>query len=78
MENPVKVFWYCEKWQPGGIQRVQVNLLPYFDSKEIRMDLAFSEDGTPLFDGKIAAAGYRLDAMAETPREIYRGEGNEG
>ena len=59
MENPVKVFWYCEKWQPGGIQRVQVNLLPYFGSKEIRMDLAFSEDGTPLFDGKIAAAGAR-------------------
>ena len=53
------VFWYCEKWQPGGIQRVQVNLLPYFDPVEIQFDLAFSEDDTPLFDEKIRAAGAR-------------------
>ena len=53
------VFWYCEKWQPGGIQRVQVNLLPYFDPKEIQFDLAFSEDDTALFDDKIRAAGAR-------------------
>ena len=53
------VFWYCEKWQPGGIQRVQVNLLPYFDPKEIQFDLAFSEDDTRLFDKKIQAAGAR-------------------
>ncbi|MBR3107329.1 MAG: glycosyltransferase [Clostridia bacterium] len=59
MGKPVKVFWYCEKWQPGGIQRVQVNLLPYFNSEEIRFDLAFSEDDTALFDEKIAAAGAR-------------------
>ena len=55
----MKVFWYCEKWQPGGIQRVQVNLLPYFDAKEIQFDLAFSEDDTALFDDKIRAAGAR-------------------
>ena len=55
----IKVFWYCEKWQPGGIQRVQVNLLPYFDPKEIQFDLAFSEDDTALFDEKIQAAGAR-------------------
>ena len=54
-----KVFWYCEKWQPGGIQRVQVNLLPYFDPAEIQFDLAFSEDDTALFDEKIRAAGAR-------------------
>ena len=56
---PINVFWYCEKWQPGGIQRVQVNLLPYFDSSEIHFDLAFSEDDTTLFDDKIQAAGAR-------------------
>ncbi len=55
----MKVFWYCEKWQPGGIQRVQVNLLPYFDPKEVQFDLAFSEDDTALFDDKIRAAGAR-------------------
>ena len=55
----IKVFWYCEKWQPGGIQRVQANLLPYFDPKEIQFDLAFSEDDTALFDESIRAAGAR-------------------
>ena len=55
----MKVFWYCEKWQPGGIQRVQANLLPYFDPKEIQFDLAFSEDDTALFDESIRAAGAR-------------------
>lgn len=55
----IKVFWYCEKWQPGGIQRVQANLLPYFDPKEIQFDLAFSEDDTALFDENIRAAGAR-------------------
>ena len=59
MEKPVQVFWYCEKWQPGGIQRVQVNLLPFFHAEEIQFDLAFSEDDTPLFDEKIRAAGAR-------------------
>ena len=65
------VFWYCEKWQPGGIQRVQVNLLPYFDPKEIQFDLAFSEDDTALFDDKIRAAGARklltLNKRYESP-----------
>ncbi|MBR0406687.1 MAG: glycosyltransferase [Clostridia bacterium] len=55
----VNVFWYCEKWQPGGIQRVQVNLLPSFDARAFHFDLAFSEDDTALFDEKIAAAGAR-------------------
>ena len=55
----MKVFWYCEKWQPGGIQRVQVNLLPYFDPAEFQFDLAFSEDDIALFDDKIRAAGAR-------------------
>ena len=55
----MKVFWYCEKWQPGGIQRVQVNLLPYYDPAEFQFDLAFSEDDTALFDEKIRAAGAR-------------------
>ena len=53
------VFWYCEKWQPGGIQRVQVNLLPYYDPAEIQFDLAFSEDDTALFDDKVRTAGAR-------------------
>ena len=59
MQNPVRVFWYCEKWQPGGIQAVQVNLLEHMDTEGIRFDIVTSESETDIFDERLAAAGAR-------------------
>lgn len=57
MSESIKVFWYCEKWQPGGIQAVQVNLLRHMP--EIQFDIVVSEDDTDLFDQRLADAGAR-------------------
>lgn len=59
MRKPIRVFWYCEKWQPGGIQAVQVNLLEHMDTDSIRFDIVTSESQTDLFDQRLAAVGAR-------------------
>lgn len=59
MEKPVRVFWYCEKWQPGGIQAVQANLLAHMDTARIHFDIVTSEAETEIFDEKISAADAR-------------------
>jgi len=59
MDKPVRVFWYCEKWQPGGIQAVQANLLAHMDTQRIRFDIVTSESETEIFDEKIEKAGAR-------------------
>ena len=59
MKGKIRVCWYCEKWQPGGIQAVQVNLLSHMDLSNIRMDVVVSEDDTSLFDEKLNAFGVR-------------------
>ena len=60
MENrPVRVFWYCEKWQAGGIQAVQMNLMKHIDPADVRFDIAVSEDDTDLFDARLAECGAR-------------------
>ena len=59
MNKPAKVFWYCEKWQPGGIQAVQVNLLRHMPAGEIHFDIAVSEDDTDLFDEQLKKYGAR-------------------
>ena len=58
-KGPVRVFWYCEKWQAGGIQAVQVNLMKHMDPARVSFDIAVSEDDTQLFDGQLAACGAR-------------------
>ena len=71
MEAQKRVFWYCEKWQVGGIQKIQINLLPFFDTSRIHFDIAVSEDDTSLFDENIARAGARkiqtLDRRFDSP-----------
>lgn len=52
-----RVCWYCEKWQPGGIQAVQVNALQHMDLSSIHMDIVVSEDDTSLFDEQLCALG---------------------
>lgn len=59
MEKKIRVCWYCEKWQPGGIQAVQVNLLQYMDLNRIHMDIVVSEDDTTLFDERLCSLGVR-------------------
>lgn len=59
MSSPIHVCWYCEKWQPGGIQAVQVNLLEHMDLRGICFDIAVSEDDTALFDKRLEALGVR-------------------
>lgn len=54
-----RVFWYCEKWQVGGIQTIQVNLLKRFSRDQLSFDLVVSEDDTSIFDDDIIAAGAR-------------------
>lgn len=57
MGEKIRVCWYCEKWQPGGIQAVHVNLLHHMDLNRIHMDVVVSEDDTSLFDDKLHALG---------------------
>ena len=59
MEKPIRVFWYCEKWQPGGIQAVQVNLLEHMDTRRIQFDVVTSESDTDIFDHRLEAVGVR-------------------
>jgi len=59
MEKPIRIFWYCEKWQPGGIQAVQVNLLSHMDMQKLHFDIVTSESDTEIFDEKIKVAGAR-------------------
>jgi len=67
----VHVFWYCEKWQPGGIQWIQVNLLRHMDTEHIHFDIVCSEDDTDRFDEAIHKANARkiisLDQKYNTP-----------
>ena len=58
-DNRMKVCWYCEKWQPGGIQAVQVNLLEHMDLKTLDFHIIVSEDETDLFDERLEALGVR-------------------
>lgn len=69
MENRVRVCWYCEKWQPGGIQAVQVNLLQHMDLNKIHMDIVVSEDDTSLFDERLQ--GFGVNKIV-TLKEKYR------
>ena len=57
MSEKIRVCWYCEKWQPGGIQAIQVNLLQHMDLNRIYMDIVISEDDTSLFDDKLNELG---------------------
>lgn len=59
MEDKKRIFWYCEKWQPGGIQTVQVNLLNHFDLNKFQFDIAVSEDDTDFFDSRLETYGVR-------------------
>ena len=44
MNKPIQVFWYCEKWQAGGIQTIQVRLLDHMPLDQIHFDIAVSEN----------------------------------
>ena len=67
MDNRVRVCWYCEKWQPGGIQAVQMNLLQHMDLERIHMDIVVSEDDTALFDKKMGELGVdKIVTLKET------------
>ena len=57
MDKHLRVCWYCEKWQPGGIQAVQVNLLRHMDLSRVDADIVVSEDETTLFDEQLAQLG---------------------
>jgi len=59
MDKAVHVFWYCEKWQPGGIQAVQMNLMKHIDPARVKFDIGVSEDDTDLFDAQLEACGAR-------------------
>lgn len=72
MEKAVRVCWYCEKWQPGGIQAVQVNLLEHMDLSRIHMDVVVSQDETELFDQRLKAMGVR---KIVTLKKRYPGPG---
>lgn len=60
MNKPIRVFWYCEKWQPGGIQKVQANLLRYFRADEFRFDVVVSQKETELLDKALSDCGARM------------------
>lgn len=53
------IFWYCEKWQVGGIQTVQVSLLKHFPRDSFDFDIVVSEDDTSIYDDDIKACGAR-------------------
>lgn len=57
MKRKIKVCWYCEKWQPGGIQAVQVNLLKHMDLSTLDFHIVVSEDDTDLFDQQLSQLG---------------------
>ena len=57
MSEKIRICWYCEKWQPGGIQAVQVNLLQHMDLDRFHVDVVISEDDTTLFDEKLRKLG---------------------
>jgi len=59
MDKPIRVFWYCEKWQPGGIQAIQVNLLEHMNTEGICFEIVTSESETSIFDARLEAAGVR-------------------
>ena len=60
MNKPIRVFWYCEKWQPGGIQKVQANLLRSFKADEFQFDVVVSQKETELLDKALADCGARM------------------
>ena len=68
----MRVFWYCEKWEPGGIQKLQTGLLPYLDRDKVRLEVAACEDDTALFDGALRAAGVQ---RLTTLQKRYRSPG---
>ncbi len=57
MEKNIRVCWYCEKWQPGGIQAVQVNLLRHMNLEHMQADVVVSKDETTLFDAQLEELG---------------------
>ena len=54
-----RVFWYCEKWQVGGIQKIQVELLKRVSRDLFQFDVAACEDDTSFFDDELKRAGAR-------------------
>lgn len=71
MKKKIKVCWYCEKWQPGGIQAVQVNLIQHMDLNSIDFNIVVSEDDTKLFDDTLSTFGIKkivtLDKKYKSP-----------
>lgn len=59
LEQKRKVFWYCEKWQPGGIQLLQLKLLKHMNMDALSFDVVVSQDETSLFDIDLVKAGAR-------------------
>lgn len=72
VEKKMRICWYCEKWQPGGIQAVQVNLLEHMDLRGAQLDVVVSQDETDLFDERLKALGVR---KIVTLRRSYPGPG---
>lgn len=57
MEEPVRVLNYCEKWQPGGIQKIQALLAEELQGKPYQMDVYVSEQNTEAFVDSIRKTG---------------------
>lgn len=67
-----RILWYCEKWQPGGIQAIQTNLLRHFDRETFQFDIVVSENDTDLFDETLKHYGARKTVTLE---KRYRSPG---
>ena len=71
MKEKRRIFWYCEKWQVGGIQKVQVNLLKKMHTDRFEIVIASSEDDTTFFDEDLRSVGARklctLDSRYHSP-----------
>lgn len=72
MERKIKICWYCEKWQPGGIQNLQVNLLQHMHMKKMDFHIIVSEDDTKLFDEKLDQLGVKKSVSL---KHIYKSPG---
>lgn len=72
MNKPIQVFWYCEKWQAGGIQTIQVRLLDHMPLDQIHFDIAVSENDTDIFDDLLQREGVK---KMVTLKRQYHGPG---
>jgi len=65
MMKKTRICWYCEKWQPGGIQVIQVGLLKQMNLDGLDVEILVSDDETSLLDEELSKLNIKKKVTLE-------------